>query len=135
MKCMRQVSVKALAAVLLLAFCVDSAGASDPDNTAARQDRTKLKVAIDPRVELMGVIFHLAGNPEYNRCRSKPYMNNLNEHFAAHHDHPVVKMAGKLRKTRGVSYDAVMGMAAHIKDVNSCGEIVPFEPMPELLAT
>jgi hypothetical protein len=81
----------------------------------------------------MGVIFHLAGNPEYNRCRSKSYMKNLNEHFAGHRNHPAVKMATKLRKTRGVSYDAVMGMAVHIEDINSCSEIVPFRPRPDTL--
>jgi hypothetical protein len=98
-----------------------------------QQDRTELKVMIDPRVELLGVIFHLAGNPEYNKCKSKPYMKNLKEHFAGHRNHPAVKMAKKLRKTRGVSYDAVMGMAVHIEDINSCREIVPFEPRPNTL--
>jgi len=122
-----------LPVILLFAFGIVSAGASDPNNVTARQDRTKLNVTIDPRVELMGVIFHLAGNPEYNRCKSKPYMANLNEHFAGHRNHPAVKMATKLRKTRGVSYDAVMSMAVHIEDINSCREIVPFKPRPETL--
>jgi hypothetical protein len=90
---------------------------------------------IDPRVELMSVIFHLAGNREYNQCKSKSYMKNVNEHFAEHRNHPVVKMAKKLRKTRGVSYDAVMCMAVHIEDINDCGEIVPFEPRPDTLGS
>jgi hypothetical protein len=81
----------------------------------------------------MGVVFHLAGNPEYNNCKSKSYVMNLNEHFAGQRDHPAVKMAKKLRDTRWVSYDAVMSMAVHIEDINSCGEIVPFEPRPETL--
>lgn len=133
MKCIWKILVKALPVILLFAFIIDSAGASDPNNMAAQQDRTELKVTIDPRVELMGVIFHLAGNPEYNNCKSKLYMGNLNEHFVGHRDHPAVKMAKKLRETRGVSYDAVMGMAMHIEDINSCGEIVPFEPRPDTL--
>jgi hypothetical protein len=132
-KCIWEIPVKVLSVILLFAFCIDSAGASDPNNMAARQDRTKLKVTIDPRVELMGVIFHLAGNPEYNKCRSKSYMKNLNEHFAGHRDHPAVKMAKKLRETRWVGYDAVMNIAIHIEDINSCGEIVPFEPRPDTL--
>jgi len=130
---MRKIQIKVLPAILLFAFCISSVGASDPNKAASPQDRAKLKVTIDPRVELMGVIFHLAGNPEYNRCKSKPYMKNLNEHFAGHREHQAVKMATKLRKTRGVSYDAVMCMAVHIEDVNSCREIVPFESRPETL--
>lgn len=120
-------------AILLFAFGMNSAEASDPNDVLTGQDRAKLKVTIDQRVELLGVIFHLAGNPEYNRCRSKQYMKNLNEHFAKYREHPAVKMAAKLRKTRGVSYDAVMCMAVHIEDVNGCREIVPFRPRPETL--
>ena len=133
MKCIWKIPVKALLVILFFALSINSAGASDPNNMEARQDRAKLKVTIDPRVELMGVIFHLAGNPEYNKCKSKSYMKNLNEHFVGHRNHPAVKMAKKLRKTRWVSYDAVMGMAVHIEDINSCGEIVPFEPRPDTL--
>jgi hypothetical protein len=133
MKHILQIMVKVLLAMLLIALVIDNAGATEPNSVTNQQDRTKLKVTIDPRVELMGVIFHLAGNPEYNNCKSKSYMSNLNEHFAGHREHPVVKMAAKLRKTRGVSYDAVMGMAVHIEDVNSCREIVPFESRPETL--
>jgi len=132
-KCIWKIPVKALPVILLFAFIINSAGAADSNNVPSRQDRTKLKVTIDPRVELMSVIFHLAGNPEYNKCKSKPYMGNLNEHFAGHRDHPAVKMAKKMRETRGVSYDAVMGMAMHIEDINSCSEVVPFEPRPDTL--
>jgi len=131
--CILKISVKALPVILLFGFIIYSAGAVDSNNAAARQDRAKLKVTIDPRVELMSVIFHLAGNPEYNKCKSMSYMVNLNEHFSGHRDHPAVKMAEKLRETRGVSYDAVMGMAVHIEDINSCGEIVPFDSKPETL--
>jgi len=90
----------------------------------------EVKAVVDPRIELMSVIFHLAGNEEYNKCKSKRFMANLDEHFKEHGNHPAVKMARQLRKNRWVSYDAVMGMAVHIKDVNTCAELVPFEPRP-----
>ncbi|MBN2592546.1 MAG: DUF4932 domain-containing protein, partial [Sedimentisphaerales bacterium] len=115
MKCIWKIPAKALPVILSFALIIDCAGATEPDKVTVSQDRAKLKVVIDPRVELMGVIFHLAGNPEYNRCKSKSYMKNLNENFAGHCDHPAVKMATKLRETRGISYDAVMGMAVHIE--------------------
>ena len=63
MKCIWENTVKALPVILLFAFIINSAGAADSNNVAARHDRAKLKVTIDPRVELMSVIFHLAGNP------------------------------------------------------------------------
>ena len=82
-------------------------------------EQIKVKAVVDPRVELMSVIFHLAGNPEYNKCKSKRFMSNLNEHFKEYRDHPAVKMAAELRNKRSVSYDAVMSMAVHIKDINN----------------
>lgn len=122
-----------LPVLLLSALSIGSNGASDPDNVTTRPDRSQLEVKIDPRIELMGVVFHLAGNPEYNKCRSIVYMANLNEHFGTQCNHPAVKMARKLRETRWVSYDAVMSMAVHIDDANTCGEIVSFEPRPDTL--
>jgi hypothetical protein len=90
----------------------------------------KVRAVVDPRVELMSVIFHLAGNEEYNRCKSRRFTTNLEEHFKEYQSHPAVKMAAELREKRSVSYDAVMSIAVHIKDINTCAELVPFEPRP-----
>jgi hypothetical protein len=89
--------------------------------------------AVDPRVELMSVIFNLAGNSEYNQCRSMTFMKNLNEYFDRYRNHPAVQMAKELGNNRGIGYDAVMNMAIHIKDVNSCAELVGFQPRPDSL--
>jgi hypothetical protein len=60
-------------------------------------------------------------------------MANLNEYFKQYRGHPAVKTAGELREKRGVSYDAVMNIAVHIKDINTCAELLPFEPRPSAL--
>ena len=39
----------------------------------------------------------------------------------------------RLRRTRGVSYDAVMSMAIHLKDAKTLEEAVPFKPQPDTL--
>ena len=41
-----------------------------------------LTVAVDPRVELVSIIFRLAGHPEYSRCRVPPYAKDLDAQFA-----------------------------------------------------
>ena len=70
----------------------------------------QIEAAVDPRVELMSIIFRLAGNPEYNMPNSQsPYADDVAAHFGPFRDHPVVKLARKLRQEHGVSYDAVMG--------------------------
>jgi hypothetical protein len=88
-------------------------------------------VQVDPRVELMSLIFRLAGNPEYNQNRLTSYIRDVEKHFRKNENHEVVQLARHLRKTRGVSFDAVMSLAVHVKDVDSMQERVPLEPAPK----
>jgi hypothetical protein len=92
-----------------------------------------LRVVVDPRVELISTIFRLAGNPEYCMGRVESYTKDVDKHFGQFRTHPAVKLAQKLRKARGVSYDACMSMAVHITDTEKCEERVPFDPRPETL--
>ena len=68
---------------------------------------------MDPRVELLSLIFRLAGNSEYNQARVKSYAEDVERQFGTFRGHPVVALATRLRNTQGVSYDACMGMAVH----------------------
>jgi hypothetical protein len=90
-------------------------------------------VAADPRVELMSLIFRLAGNPEYNQGRIASYNQAVEKYFSAFKDHEAVKLATRLRETQGISYDAVMSLAVHIIDADSLKEKIPFDPQPESL--
>lgn len=94
---------------------------------ARAANKDGLTVAVDPRVELMSIIFRLAGNPEYNQGRLERYIKDLDEHFGAHREHAVIKTAQRLRRTRGVSFDAVMSMAVHVSDAFELQERIPFD--------
>lgn len=90
--------------------------------------RPALTASVDPRVELMSIIFRLAGNPEYNMPVSQsPYSVAVEQHFGRFRNHPAVVKARYLRCSRGVSYDAVMSMAVHIEDAVTLRERVPFD--------
>jgi len=69
---------------------------------------------VDIRVELISVVFRLAGNREYNAEEFKSYTQDIHYYFDKYKEHPVIAFATKLRIERGVSYDAVMKMAIHI---------------------
>lgn len=71
---------------------------------------------VDKRVELMGIVFRLAGAREYSQTNFKTYTDRIEAWFAPYKEHPVVEQARFLRKTRGVSYDAVMAMAVRLDD-------------------
>jgi hypothetical protein len=113
--------------VLLLALSLVLA------NDAVAADAPALEISVDPRVELMSVIFRLAGSPEYCKGRVASYADDVDAHFGKHRGHAVVETARRLRRTRGVSYDAVMSMAIHLKEAKALREAVPLKPRPDTL--
>ena len=126
------------AGLLMLLSAVDLqiagtvAAAEDSAAAAAARvvEKPAVRVVVDPRVELICVVFRLAGHPEYNRGRIQAYVDEVEKHFGAYRDHAVVTLARKLRRTRGVSFDACMSMAVHLSDMETIGERVPFDPRP-----
>lgn len=91
------------------------------------------RIHVDPRVELLSLIFRLAGNSEYNQARVQSYAEDAERQFGRFRDHPVVALAAKLRNTQGVSYDACMGMAVHLTDAGDLRFRTPLVPWPESL--
>ncbi|MHC4957255.1 MAG: DUF4932 domain-containing protein [Planctomycetota bacterium] len=90
-------------------------------------------VQVDPRVELFSVVFMLAGNPEYQPRPPSPYAEEARAHFGRFSDHAVVRLARELRRTRGVSYDAVVSLALHVKDARTLAERIPLDTPPARL--
>ena len=96
----------------------------------ANAEPPALDVRVDPRVELMSLLFRLAGNPEYNRPRVPAYSAAAEKAFRPFADHAAVRYARTLRATRGVSFDAVMALAVHVKDIAGLEPVVPLDPRP-----
>jgi hypothetical protein len=90
-----------------------------------------LRVTVDPRVELLSIMFRLAGNPEYNQGRVNSYTTDVEEQFGRFRDHPVVVRARELRSSHGVSYDACMSMAMHLTDAYAPKLRMPLNPWPD----
>jgi hypothetical protein len=66
---------------------------------------------INQNVELLSIVFRLAGHPEYNSTKYETYTKRVAEHFAHHQPHPLIGYTQQLRQTQGISYDAVISMA------------------------
>lgn len=71
---------------------------------------------IDKRVELLSIVFRLAGNEEYNATYFKKYTDKVESHFRQYKDHEIIKFARELKEKKGISYDAVMSMAVILDD-------------------
>jgi len=77
---------------------------------------------VDERVELLGIVFRLAGVEEYQSVMFKEYDDAINRHFDNFRNHPVIFAARAVRSTTGVGYNAVVNYAIHISIEN--GRIV-----------
>ena len=71
---------------------------------------------VDKRVELLSIVFKLAGNREYNEVIITEYANKVDKHFSPFSNHEVVIFAKELKQNKGISYDAVVSMAIVLDD-------------------
>ena len=92
-----------------------------------------IKIVIDPRVELMSIIFRLAGNGEYNQRGVLPYVKDIEKHFDPTKKHAAVEMAKNLRQNAGIGFDAPMSLAVYLTHPPQLEERIDFEKYPELL--
>ena len=77
-------------AFLLLGWTAAAFAAPDPSGAGAdeRASMTDLRIGVDPRVELVSLLFRLAGNPEYSHCRVPAYAADVDKQFNHFRDHP-----------------------------------------------
>ena len=81
---------------------------------------------VDERVELLSIVFRLAGNSEYNMNLLPAYTVEIDRYFAPYKDHPAVVAARQLAATKNIGYDAVMAMAISLSAPPELKPLVPF---------
>ncbi len=81
---------------------------------------------VDKRVELLSIIFRLAGNREYNNEVFKSYTSDIHAHFDKHKDHALIKFTRDIRDKNMIGFDAVMKMAIYLGQPPTFNPIVPF---------
>lgn len=109
----------------------DSRPAGSSSQAATATAPAGFAISVDRRVELISIVFRLAGHPEYGKCRLQDYAKDIDTHFAKFKDHPAVALARKLRAERGISYDAPMSLAVHLTDLPELAERTPLDKAPE----
>ena len=100
-------------------------------NATSQPSSPPLRIEVDARVELLSLLFRLAGNPEYNQGKVESYLADAEKQFGTCRNQPVVAFARELRQRRGVSYDACMSLAVHLSPVDELELLLPLEPWPE----
>ncbi len=90
-------------------------------------------IGVDQRVELMAIIFRLAGNREYNQGKLQPYVSEIDRHFGPFREHEAIKLAREMREKMGVGFDTVMYLAVNMNNVRDLQERVQFDAPGGLL--
>jgi hypothetical protein len=103
--------------LLLALLFVTAHGVAYAQSRITPQDG--LSVRADPRIELLAIVFQLAGAEEYGRSRVPMYAQAIDRHFADFREHKAVQEARRLRQARGIGFDAVMSLAIHLDDATT----------------
>jgi Domain of unknown function (DUF4932) len=69
---------------------------------------------VDDRIELTSIICRLAGYEEYNNNQFKKYADDVDVYFQKYKNHPLIEFAKNLYRTKGVSFDAIPGLATRL---------------------
>ncbi len=118
----------ALSVVLACTAPVPGTPAPRPAPTPA------IEAAVDRRVELLTLVARLADFEEFNMANaSSPYARAADAWFREFRGHAAVQRLRELRRTRGVSYDAIASLAVHVEDSVGLEERVAFDLPPERL--
>jgi hypothetical protein len=118
-----------LAAVIALLLACRPASVKASDSGGRRE----VPVRVDERVELLSILFRLAGAFEYHLTPGTvPYAREVDAHFAPYKDHAAIQMAKKLREERAIGLSAVAWFAVHITGNPHLKPKLPFDQMVDL---
>ena len=84
--------MRKLAALLVLAYFLVPATAFGQASTRPARDGT-IDVRVDPRVELLSIVFRLAGAEEYRQAPDTPYVEAVDAWFGEHAGHRAIGQA------------------------------------------
>ncbi len=121
------------AAVGLCAGLVLGACAGNGDEAAPAGP--PMEVRVDPRVELMGILFHMAGRDEYNMTRVPRWEAAVDSHFVHWAEHPAATMTERLAGPYNVGYFVPMNLAVHLTDPPELAVRSPLAGSPSIHRT
>jgi hypothetical protein len=93
----------------------------------ARADEPVLAAHVDPRVELVSIVFRLTGeNWDYNKNFLKAYSSDIDSYFSPYKDHPAVLLAKKLAQNDDFDISAPMQLAVRVSAPTALEPLLAF---------
>jgi hypothetical protein len=90
-----------------------------------------LIVRPDARIELLSIVYHVAGAAVYNQALDSSYARDVDAVFGRFHDHPVARRARLLEDSLGIGYSDPMEFALHLSDATNPRERIPFDSLAD----
>src|SRR2546426_7059479 len=87
----------------------------------------ELRIGVDRRVELIAIIFKLAGSGEFSPTNLPQYSADIDRFFGLQRNHEAVTFARGLRDRYGVAQARVMAIPIRLTDLPELKERVPFD--------
>jgi outer membrane protein assembly factor BamB len=115
--------------MLSLAVAAAAAGADPADMGPA------IEVRVDQRVELVAILFRMAGRDEYHMTQVARWERAVDEYFAAYREHPAVTMTEKLAGPYNVGFFVPMNLAVHLTDPPELAVRSPLGESPSIHRT
>src|SRR5437016_43503 len=87
----------------------------------------ELRIGVDRRVELIAIIFKLAGSQEFSPTHLPQYSTDIDRFFGPQRNHEAVTLAQPTRERHGVAQSRVMAIPIRLTDLPELKERVSFD--------
>jgi hypothetical protein len=117
-----------LASIAVISTLGSFRAASDDSLRKPELAKNVIPVRVDERIELLSIIFRLIKADEYHQTPATvPYAKEVDAHFGKFKDHEAARMASRLRRNRGIGFDAVPWFALHLAVGPRLAPRIPFD--------
>ena len=73
--------------------------------TYGQAEKNMDKSKVDERIEIVSIVFRLAGNREYSSELFKTYTDRIAAHYSLYKDHELIKFIKQIKQESGIGYD------------------------------
>jgi hypothetical protein len=98
-------------------------------------DAQTVRVAVDPRLEAIGILFRIAGVSDFTNGSVQPYIRRIDSAFVPFRGHAVFAEVRRLRAQPGLSLSAIASLAPQITDPVTFDERAPIDAPSSMLAS
>jgi hypothetical protein len=91
-----------------------------------RPSPIRIKVQVDPRVELYSIVFYLTGEPLLSHCKASSYQRDVDNHFSPYKNLPAIQHAAEVQRQYQIIGWNTLGFATSLTNNFTADEKIPY---------